>query len=120
MKTTGSLIVCGMAAAFTATTLLINPGTAAPPRTAPPHASTAEITISQFTFSDASATPGATVTVRNLDDTEHTVSSSGEFDTGAIANASTASIVAPTAAGVYEFVCNIHPTMRGRLTVTAP
>jgi plastocyanin len=119
MKITGSLIVCGVAAAFTATTLLINPDVATPAPSA--QASTAEITISQFAFSEATAAPGASVAVRNLDDTEHTATSaSGEFDTRAIAIGGTATILAPTEPGVYEFVCNIHPSMRGRLSVTAP
>jgi plastocyanin len=119
MKITGSLIVCGVAAAFTAATLLVNPDAA---KQAPlAQASTAEITISQFAFSDTTATPGATISVRNLDDTEHTVTSSpGQFDTGAVAATGTSTIVAPSTPGVYEFVCNIHPSMRGRLTVTAP
>jgi plastocyanin len=117
MKITASLIVCVVAAAFTATALFVHPPASPTPQA---QASTAEITISQFAFSDVSATPGATVTVRNLDDTEHTVSSPGHFDTGAVAQLATASIVAPTEPGSYAFVCHIHPSMRGRLTVVAP
>jgi plastocyanin len=106
MKITGSLIVCGVAAAFTATTLLINPS--APPTAAVPTAaaSSSEITASGFAFTSATVAPGATVTIRNLDGDSHTVTPGD-----------TAIIVAPTAQGVYAFVCSIHPSMAAQLTV---
>jgi plastocyanin len=118
MKITGSLIVCGVAAAFTATTLLINPS--APPTAAVPTAaaSSSEITASGFAFTSATVAPGATVTIRNLDGDSHTVTAAaGVFDSGIVAPGDTAIIVAPTAQGVYAFVCSIHPSMAAQLTV---
>jgi plastocyanin len=117
MKITGSLIICGLAAAFTATALVVDPD---PPTPAGATASSASaITISNFAFDVGSVAAGATITVRNLDDTEHTATSAaGGFDSAVIAPGHTATLTAPTRAGVYEFVCNIHPSMRGRLIVT--
>jgi plastocyanin len=117
MKITGSLIVCGLAAAFTTTALVIDPD---PPPPAGAKASAAsEIAISNFAFEVGTVAAGATITVRNLDGTEHTATSAaGGFDSAVVAPGHTATITAPTRAGVYEFVCNIHPSMRGRLIVT--
>jgi plastocyanin len=116
VKITGSLIVCGLTAALTASALLVDPGP--PTRGAKPSVAS-EITISNFAFDAGTAAPGATVTVRNLDDTQHTATSDvGAFDSAVIAPGHTATLVAPARVGVYEFVCTIHPSMRGRLTVT--
>jgi plastocyanin len=116
MKITGSLIVCGLAAAFTATVLVVDPD---PPTLGSKASAASEITISNFAFDVGSVAAGATITVRNLDDTEHTATSAaGGFDSAVVAPGHTATLTAPTQAGVYEFVCNIHPSMHGRLTVT--
>lgn len=121
MKITGSLVVCAVAAAFTATTLLINPH-AAPSRivTAAAPGAPPEITIAQFAFNSVTVSPGTTLTVHNLDSFEHTVTASDRsFDSGVVAGGGVASVVAPTAPGVYSFVCAIHPSMSGQLTVQA-
>lgn len=120
MKITGSLIVCVTAAAFTAAALLINPdpapGLAAPAVAVGPPT----ITISQFTFNAVTAAPGTTITVDNLDGVEHTVTATdGSFDSGVIATNGATNLVAPSAPGVYAFVCAIHPSMSGQLTVQA-
>ena len=120
MKFTGSLAVCCIAAAFTATTLLINPDPASPSAAAEVAASGAapQITIAQFAYTSATVAPGATLTVSNLDADDHTVTSTqGLFDTGAVAAGGAIGFVAPTAPGVYSFVCVIHPSMSGQLTV---
>ena len=122
MNITGSLVVCVTAAAFTATTLLVNPDPAPAPAAAPAVASAAtpEITISQFAFSDATVPAGATVTVNNLDGVEHTVTATdGSFDSGVVASATAMAFVAPNAPGTYSFVCAIHPSMSGQITVQA-
>jgi plastocyanin len=119
MRITGSLAVCALAGAFTAATLMIDPD--APSRSAPVAAAPGgvpQITIAEFAFSPATATPGATVSITNSDDFEHTVSADdGSFDTGLIAGISTSSIVAPPTAGVYFFFCQVHPSMSGQLIV---
>ena len=121
MKITGSLVVCVTAAAFTATVLLINPDPAPSPAAtavaaapgAPP-----TITISQFAFNSVTASPGATVAVNNLDGVEHTVTAAdGAFDSGVLATGGVVGLVAPTTPGVYSFLCAIHPSMSGQLTV---
>jgi plastocyanin len=122
MNITGSLVVCVAASAFTATTLLVNPDPAPAPTAAPNVAGAAppEITISQFVFSNATVPAGATVTISNLDGVEHTVTATdGSFDSGVVASAAAMAFVAPTAPGTYSFVCAIHPSMSGRLTVQA-
>jgi plastocyanin len=122
MNITGSLVVCVTAAAFTATTLLINPDPSPAPAAAPVVAGVAapEITISQFTFSGASVPAGATVTVNNLDGVEHTVTATdGSFDSGVVASATAVAFLAPNAPGTYSFVCAIHPSMSGQITVVA-
>lgn len=117
MKITGSLIVCAVAAGFTATALLINPDPAQP-STAAAIGASQEIAISQFTFSSAAVAPGATLTVDNLDGVEHTVTATdGSFDSGVVAAGGAVGLVAPAVPGVYSFFCAIHPSMTGQLTV---
>jgi plastocyanin len=87
-----------------------------------PAATGGTITISGFKFSAVSVKPGATVTVENKDTTTHTVTAdtSGQFDTGNIDGAETATFTAPSAPGSYPYHCGIHQTtMKGTLTVTS-
>ncbi len=125
MKFTGSLIVCTVAAAFSAGALLLDPDPspiAAPSPASAPSAPAAApvISIQGFAFTSVTATPGATVTVQNLDETDHTVSSAvGLFDSGVIAAKGASSFLAPTEPGTYSFVCAIHPSMVGQLVVVS-
>ena len=80
-----------------------------------------QITISSnLTFSAASVPAGATVTVKNDDNSsQHTVTA----DTGNAFNVTvdpgkTVTFTAPSKPGTYKFHCNIHPFMHGTLTVT--
>jgi plastocyanin len=75
------------------------------------------ITIKDFTFTTpASVSPGATVTVHNMDGLDHTVTADGGgFDSPAPAGNS--SFTAPTKPGSYPFHCSIHPEMHGTLVV---
>ena len=78
------------------------------------------IDIKNFAFgpSTVTVTSGATVTVKNDDTTDHTVTSSDNksFDTKHVSPGSSATFTAP-AAGTYTFHCNIHPSMKGTLVV---
>ena len=60
---------------------------------------------------------GATVTAKNNDTVEHTVTADdGSFNIS-IGPGKTATFTAPSAAGDYKFHCNIHSKMTGTLTV---
>jgi len=76
------------------------------------------ITIKDFGYTTpASVSPGATITVKNEDDTAHTVTadSGNAFDDQAPAGTST--FTAPTKPGSYPFHCTFHPEMHGTLVV---
>jgi len=77
------------------------------------------IQIEGFAFSALDAVaPGTEITVANLDGAQHTLTADdGSFNTGGLDGGATVTITAPEAPGTYTFVCNIHPTMTGSLTV---
>jgi plastocyanin len=118
-RLTGSLVVCAAAAVFTASALLINNGSTAPPaEAAVARAAGATLVIKDLAFTPVKAKPGAKITVTNRDSEMHTVSASnGSFDVTVKGKAQT-TLTAPIKPGTYTFVCNIHPTMRGQLTVS--
>jgi plastocyanin len=125
-RLTGSLVVCAAAAIFTAGALLINNGSSAPPSIAaaqPPAAKPATaagvtLLIKDFAFTPVVAKPGAKIVITNRDGDVHTVSASnGSFDV-TVKGKAQAALTAPIKPGTYAFVCNIHPTMRGQLTVS--
>ncbi|MDX6215770.1 MAG: hypothetical protein QOG99_1354 [Frankiales bacterium] len=78
------------------------------------------ITIKAFRYTSQQVAPGTTITVRNLDDTDHTVTSdiSGQFDAGDVKSGTPKTFTAPTKPGTYAFHCNFHASMHGSLTVT--
>jgi plastocyanin len=59
---------------------------------------------------------GATVTWVNRDPFPHTATARGAFDSGSIAPDGTWSWKAARA-GRYEYVCTLHPNMKGVLVV---
>jgi plastocyanin len=60
---------------------------------------------------------GATVTAKNNDTVEHTVTADdGSFNV-TVEPGKTATFTAPNSAGDYKFHCNIHSQMHGTLTV---
>jgi plastocyanin len=80
--------------------------------------SSAVITIKDFTFTTpASVSPGATVTVHNMDSIAHSVTADtgNAFDSPAPPGDS--SFKAPTTPGSYPFHCTPHPEMHGTLVV---
>lgn len=79
------------------------------------------IRIESFAFSaTATVAPGATLEITNFDPSTHTLSARDEsFDTGNLSRDQTATVVAPSAPGTYEFFCKLHPSMVGTLTVSS-
>ena len=75
------------------------------------------IEIADFTFNSIAVAPGSIVEVRNVDSVAHTVTANDLFDTGNIEASSAATFVAPAEPGIYDFLCGIHPSMQGTLTV---
>lgn len=59
---------------------------------------------------------GTNVTWVNKDLVAHTATATGKFDTGNIDAGKSKSLVLSTA-GTYDYVCKIHPTMSGKITV---
>jgi plastocyanin len=79
----------------------------------------ATLTVRGFHYSALQVAPGTTITVRNLDDAEHTVTSDtkGLFGADDIGD-TPKTFTAPTKPGTYTFHCRYHATMHGSLTVT--
>ena len=78
------------------------------------------LTIKGFRYSALQVAPGTTITVKNLDDSEHTVTSDtkGLFDVDDIASGSPKTFTAPTKPGTYTYFCTYHASMHGSLTVS--
>lgn len=78
----------------------------------------AEITIKNSVFSTTPVAAGTTVTIRNDDPTNHSVTANdGKSFNVTVLAGHTATFVAPVA-GTYKFYCNLHLYMHGVLTVT--
>lgn len=81
-----------------------------------------EVVIQDFRFGpgDLTVPAGATVTWRNQDGYAHTVAGADDQPARSPDLAEGAAYEFTfTAAGTYEYVCTIHATMRGTVTVTA-
>lgn len=62
--------------------------------------------------------PGATISVFNKDSATHTLTATtGQFNTGDVAQNQTKTFKAPMQAGTYNYRCNIHQYMLGSITV---
>lgn len=80
------------------------------------------IAIENLSFSPAvtRVAPGTTVTWRNADSVPHTVTSTtGEFDSGIFDPGSSFQFTFQEP-GVFDFVCQLHPRMRGAIEVGGP
>ena len=89
---------------------------------AQPQASSSRVDISDRTFvpADITVSVGDSVEWTNLDDEGHTVTATeGAFESGLMAGGVTFSEVFDTP-GTFDYVCAIHPEMRGTVTVAAP
>ncbi|MBI4883972.1 MAG: cupredoxin domain-containing protein [Actinobacteria bacterium] len=91
--------------------------TVAPPATAEP-ADSGSISIADFSFSPAEThvSVGESVTWTNNDNQQHTATSAGNFDAGAIQPQQSASVTFDTA-GTFVFICSFHPFMTGTIVV---
>lgn len=59
---------------------------------------------------------GTRVTWTNADPFPHTVTAPGAFDSGSIAAGGRYSYVAARP-GTFDYICTLHPNMKGRLVV---
>jgi plastocyanin len=82
-------------------------------------AAAAAITIKDFAYGDPlTVTPGASVTVTNMDTAAHTVTADeGTLFDAEVKGGGTATFTAPTKPGSYAYHCTYHPGMHGTLVV---
>ncbi|MEM7641865.1 MAG: cupredoxin family copper-binding protein [Pseudomonadota bacterium] len=80
-------------------------------------AATHVVQIKGFTFQPArlEIAAGDSVTFVNADGSAHTATGRG-FDTGRLARGQQASLTFDRP-GSYDYICEVHPAMRGRITV---
>jgi plastocyanin len=86
---------------------------------APAEANGPTITMANMSFgAPITVTPGATITLKNDDSAEHSVTSQteGKFDVH-VDGGEQGTLVAPTEPGEYAFYCVYHPSMKGTLIV---
>ena len=69
-----------------------------------------------FTPATATVQRGDRVTWVNRDPFPHTATASGAFDSGSVADGASWTWVADKT-GTFDYVCTLHPTMKGRLVV---
>ena len=108
------------AAATPTTSSSSSPASSSPASSSPAPPSAAEVVvhISGFAYQvAASVSPGATVSVMNMDGEAHTVTADeGAFDVQ-VAGGATGTFTAPTTPGTYAFHCTYHANMHGVLVV---
>ena len=78
------------------------------------------VEIRDFDFfpRDLTVRAGAEVTWTNRDDAPHTATAGDDWDTGTLAKDESATIRFDTP-GAFDYICTIHPTMKGVLRVEA-
>ncbi len=88
--------------------------------TTAPSESGPTITIASFQYSALSVAPGTTITVKNTDSSEHTVTSdtAGQFVADDVKKGTPVTFTAPSKPGKYTYHCEYHASMHGTLTVT--
>jgi plastocyanin len=116
------LVLAGCAGSKSTTTPKAATTTApAAATTAPAQPSGDAIRIGNFAYSPTPLTvaPGATVSAKNVDGTEHTVTSdtTGLFNASDIGTGKTVTFTAPAKAGSYTYHCTYHSSMHGTLVV---
>lgn len=89
------------------------------PELHPVRAEEREVGIQNFAFApkEVVISAGATVTWTQKDGAPHTVTAKdGSFDSGTLAQGERFSQTF-SRKGVYEYICRIHPSMTGKITV---
>jgi plastocyanin len=119
-----ALLVAGCSASHPTAhpSVTFGPDTATPSITAPPAPAGNQVTIDSFAFAPLTLTvlAGSTVTWTNKDEEPHTVvASDGSFHSPGMGTGATFSHTFAKP-GSFEYVCSIHPMMRGTVVVTAP
>lgn len=117
-----AVAACGSESSYT--TLESDSGTATATASPGTTSTTAEasgptITVANMSFGDPlTVAPGATITIKNDDSAEHSVTSQteGKFDVHVDAGEQS-TLTAPTEPGEYAFYCMYHPSMKGTLIV---
>lgn len=94
----------------------------APPPPTPPGAAAPETSddyvVRNYAFTPLTVAPEQTIRVVDGDDEPHTLTAEdGSFDTGPFDASKPGSFTSPATPGTYPFVCKVHPSMRGTLTV---
>jgi len=84
--------------------------------------SNATIKILDFVYDPDPATvkAGEAISIPNADDAPHTITDAGAgkaFDSGTIRGKATGSLTIDEP-GSYRYICEFHPFMKGRITVT--
>ena len=77
------------------------------------------VTIQGHKFKPAKLTvaAGDTITFINKDSAPHTATANdGAFDTGRLSTGASATVTV-SAAGAHAYICKIHPSMKGTVTV---
>jgi plastocyanin len=109
----------GTAAAATTTTVVVAAATTpTSPTTAATGAGAGAVGIADFKFDPPtiSIPVGGSVAWTNNDTQQHTATSAGNFDAGAIQPGSTATVEFKTA-GTFAYICSFHPFMTGTVVV---
>jgi plastocyanin len=76
--------------------------------------------IAAFTQPSISVKVGGTVTWNNADDLPHSATAKdGSWDAGVISPGGTGQPATFSKAGVFNYMCKIHPSMSAKVTVTA-
>lgn len=84
----------------------------------PAQAAEFTVTIRDFNFEPAALelAAGDTITFVNEDSAPHTATAKdGAFDTGTLAKGESATVTV-AAAGTYEYICDLHPSMEAVVT----
>ncbi|MGV0038462.1 cupredoxin domain-containing protein [Mycobacterium colombiense] len=119
MAAAGVLLLAGCSQSRpVATTAAPSTGTPITAPTAPVRGD--QVTIDGFAFAPVTLTvpAGTTVTWTNRDEEPHTVAASdGSFHSPGMGTGATFTHTFPTA-GTFDYVCSIHPMMRGTVVVT--
>jgi plastocyanin len=110
----------GATTAAAATAAAAAATTAAAGGGAPAAAGDGAVSIKGFAFNpgDVTVAKGTTVTWTNNDSATHRIKSGdGSFDSEDLKNGATFQHTFDTA-GTFDYICGIHPSMKGKITVT--